>query len=104
MLYAEFDRFDICGAHLALENDYNHGGWIRERPSNLRRRESTGVQLHRMGFDPGIDQCCSFEYLQNDNQRAIYVNALRAFGLPLNRDDETHASVWAFIDSQGVAK
>ncbi len=48
-----FDRFDICGAHLALENDYNEGGWIHERPSNRRRRQSTGVQLHRMHFKPG---------------------------------------------------
>lgn len=98
-MQATFDRFDICGAHLALENDYNSGGWIRERPSNARRKESSGVQLARMGFDPGRDACCSFGYLQNDNQRAVYVNALRAYGLPLNRDDETHADVWAFIDA-----
>jgi hypothetical protein len=99
---ATFDRFDICGAHLALENDYNNGGWISERPSNTRRRESSGVQLARMGFDPGRDSCGSFSYLANDNQRAIYVNALRAYGLPLDRYAETHADVWAFIDSQEV--
>lgn len=50
---AYFDRFDICEAHLALENDYNRDGWIRERPSNRRRRESTGIQLARIGFKPG---------------------------------------------------
>lgn len=48
-----FDRFDICEAHLALEWDYHNGGWLRERPSNRRRMESTDVQLHRMHFRPG---------------------------------------------------
>jgi hypothetical protein len=91
-----FDRFDICGAYLALENDWNVGGWLRERPSNQRRRESIGVQLHRMQFRPARDACCAFEYLQNDNQRAIYVAAARRLGLPLSPDDETHAAVLAF--------
>ena len=98
-----FDRFDICGAYLALENDYNRDGWIPERPSNRRRRESVGIQLARIGFRPALDQCCAFEYLQNDNQRAIYVDALQRFGLPLDRDDETHARIFAFIDAQGAA-
>lgn len=48
-----FDRFDICEAYLALEWDYNVGGWLRERPSNQRRQESTDVQLTRIGFKPG---------------------------------------------------
>lgn len=94
---AQFDRFDICGAHLALENDWNSGGWLRERPSNQRRRESTGAQLWRMDFAPGVDCCCGFEYLQNDNQREIYVSALRRFGLPLDSADETHAPILEFI-------
>lgn len=98
-LSATFDRFDICGAHLALERDFNYGGWLPERPSNKRRDEATHVQLMRMGYCPPRDRCNSFETLQNDNQRAIYVNALRAFGLPLDRDDETHAAIWAFIDA-----
>lgn len=42
--------FDICQAHQQLEADYNFGGWLRERPSNQRRRASTGWQLLRMGF------------------------------------------------------
>lgn len=97
---ADFDRFDICGANLALENDWNKGGWIRERPSNLRRMESTGVQLGRMGFEPGVDRCCAFEYLENDNQREIYCEALAKFGMAkhLSRDDETHADIIEFID------
>lgn len=96
---AYFDRFDICGAYLALENDWNRGGWLPERPSNRRRMESTGVQLARMGFSPGPDSCCGFEYLQNDNQREIYVSALRRFGLPLSADDETHAPIIRFVQS-----
>lgn len=94
---AAFDRFDICGAHLALENEWNRDGWLPERPSNSRRRESTGVQLHRLGFNPGRDSCCAFDYLENDNQREIYVNALHRFGLALSADDETHAGILAFI-------
>lgn len=46
-----FNRIDICAAHLALEWDYNDGGLLQERPSNIRRRMSTGFQLSRMGFD-----------------------------------------------------
>lgn len=42
--------FDICQAHAQLESDYNKGGWLQERPSNQRRMESTGVQLHRMRY------------------------------------------------------
>lgn len=48
-----YDRFDICEAYLAVEQDWNSGGWLRERPSNARRMESTDVQLHRIGFKPG---------------------------------------------------
>lgn len=94
---AHFDRFDICGAHLALENDWNVGGWIRERPSNARRKESTGVQLHRMGFKPALDSCCSFEYLENDNQRDIYCAALQRFKLQLSAGDETHTPILAHM-------
>lgn len=93
---AYFDRFDICGAYLALENDWNNGGWLQERPSNRRRRESIGVQLHRMQFKPALDSCCSFEYLENDNQREIYILALHRFGLKLSAHDETHSEILKF--------
>jgi len=66
----------------------------------MRRAESTGVQLHRMGYKPAGDSCCSFDYLENDNQRAIYCNALHAFGLTLDTKDETHASIIEFIRGQ----
>jgi hypothetical protein len=49
-----FDRFDICEAYLALEQDWHRDGWLQERPSNIRRMESTAVQLHRMDFHPGV--------------------------------------------------
>lgn len=95
---ATFDRLDICGAYLALENDWNHGGWLRERPSNRRRMESIGVQLHRMQYRPAQDSCCSFEHLENDNQREIYCDALQRFGLTLNPADETHGTIVAFME------
>lgn len=49
-----FDRADICEAYYQLEVDYNVNGWLRERPSNQRRKEATHVQLHRMGFKSSI--------------------------------------------------
>ena len=85
---AAWDRFDICFAHQALENDWNVGGMLHERPSNRRRRESTGVQLHRMRFHAGIAGGC-FGALE-ENHREIYVNALIKFGLAreVRPDDE----------------
>ena len=68
-----FDRFDICEAHMAVENAYNVGGWLHERPSNRRRAEATHVQLARIGFRPGA----SFNGYTSltENGREIY-NAL----------------------------
>ena len=45
-----FDRFDICEAYSLLEEHWNHGGWLQERPSNQRRGEACSVQLNRIGF------------------------------------------------------
>lgn len=44
-----FDRYDIVEAHYALEVDYNRGGVLWERSSNMRRNMSTEFQLSRMG-------------------------------------------------------
>lgn len=44
----------ICAAYEAIERDYNVGGILRERPSNMRRREATGIQLARIGWAPGL--------------------------------------------------
>ena len=65
-----FDRFDICEAYLALEWDYNTGGWLHERPSNARRLEATSVQLARIRFKSGA----SFNGYDSltENGRAIY--------------------------------
>jgi len=79
---AYWDRFDICIAHQCLENDWSVGGWLRERPSNRRRKEATHIQLARMGFDDRFHG--SFEdLLHHDTANAaeIYVNALVRFGL-----------------------
>lgn len=80
---AEWDRFDICEAYCVLEWDYNHGGWLKERPSNVRRRESIGVQLHRMQFSGRMDLC--FENL-TDNGKEIYLDRVLKWKLPI--DDE----------------
>ena len=74
----EFDRFDICEAHCCLEWDYNIGGIVRERPSNRRRNESTGVQLSRIGFQPAAGLC--FESLTANGQQ-IYSELVSRYGL-----------------------
>ncbi len=91
---ATWNRFDICFAQQALENDWNDGGWLHERPSNRRRMEATHVQLHRMGFTNPCEGG-SFEALLSDrdefdNAIEIYVERLVDFGLaPLvGPDDE----------------
>lgn len=73
---AYFDRFDICAAYQKLEADYNVGGWLRERPSNIRRMESIGVQLHRMEYHSGMGDGMT------DNARNIYEAARIRLGLP----------------------
>lgn len=75
---AYFDRFDICEAHAVLEWDWNNGGWLRERPSNRRRREATSIQLDRLGFKPRMD--LSFETL-SENGQEIYRELEQRFGL-----------------------
>jgi hypothetical protein len=75
-----FDRFDICEAHLALEWDYNDGGWVRERPSNRRRNESTHAQLARLGFKPGTG-FRGFDSL-SENGQEIYAELVQRYNLP----------------------
>ena len=83
------NRFSICQAYAQLESDYNVGGWLRERPSNQRRRESIGVQLSRIGYsspyvwvdvvaEPGEDE-------GDDNEvREIYMRAVLRWDLPID--------------------
>ena len=80
-----FDRFDICEAYAVLEWDWHAGGWLQERPSNVRRGqrrgyvgESTDVQLSRMRFRPRPN--LSYETL-TENGQAIYNAAAQRFGL-----------------------
>lgn len=75
-----FDRFDICEAYATLESDYNVGGQLQERPSNQRRRESTGVQLHRMGYKPS-PMARGFESM-SENAQEIYMDLVTRYGLP----------------------
>lgn len=74
-----FDRFDICEVHCVLEWDYNVGGWLHERPSNRRRRESTGYQLLRMKFKPSRN--LSYDTL-TENGKEIYNELVARYGLP----------------------
>lgn len=74
-----FDRFDTCEAYACLEAGYNVGGWLRERPSNQRRRESIGVQLHRMQFRARLSLSRA---TLTDNGRAIYAAAVARLNLP----------------------
>lgn len=88
--------FDICQAHQQLEADYNVGGWLRERSSNQRRRESSGVQLLRMGYSdvhrwvnivPGNDD--DDDDRDDEDVRDIYLINVLKLGLPI--DDEMRA-------------
>ena len=72
-----FDSFDICEAYAVIEWDYNLGGWLHERKSNQRRRESTGCQLERLRFRPRPD--LSWDTL-TENGRAIYRALIVRYG------------------------
>ena len=82
--------FDICQAHAQLESDYNVGGWIRERPSNQRRNESTSCQLSRIKYsDPRrwVDICAEQEDDEDggdDDVRDIYLRNVLKWGLPID--------------------
>lgn len=84
-----WNRFDICEAYAVLEWDWNLGGWLHERPSNVRRGrakgfvgEATSVQLARMRFQHGPD--LSYETL-SENGKAIYDAARERFGLGVTK-------------------
>ena len=89
--------FDICQAHAQLESDYNDGGILWERPSNQRRNESTGCQLQRLGYSPGmrwVDICAPQEEdgdPYDDNVRWIYLRNVLKWNLPA--DEEMKAAI-----------
>ena len=86
------NRFSICQAYTQLEADHNVGGWLRERPSNQRRRESIGVQLSRMGYaNPygWVDIAAAPSYGDggddgDDEVREIYMCAVLRWDLPID--------------------
>lgn len=69
-----FDRFDICEAYQALENDYNVGGRLDTR------RESVAVQLHRIDFQSGHLRG-DYEHL-TENGQMIYNTYVERHNLP----------------------
>lgn len=83
---AVFNRFDICEAYWLLEYDWNMGGWLQERPSNVRRMESIGVQLSRIKFSPAVN--LRWETLEENGQE-IYMEAARRFGLPITHSNRS---------------
>lgn len=94
--------FDICQAYAQLESDYNVGGWLRERPSNQRRRESIGVQLLRIGFEPGarwvdILHPDESDHSDDDAVRDIYLMNVLKWNLPID------AEMMAFIKARYTA-
>lgn len=78
-----FDRFAICEAFALLEAHYNVGGWLRERPSNQRRRESIGCQLTRIGYynprTPGLEDT-------EPAVQSIYLDHVLKWRLPIDDD------------------
>lgn len=88
---------DIAQAHLQLEADYNVGGWLHERPSNQRRKASTGWQLARMHYNPAArwvdiksqDPADSSEAEDNDNVRIVYLGNVLRWNLPVHADQIT---------------
>lgn len=90
---AEWNRFDICEAYCCLEGDYSKGGWLQERPSNQRRMESIGVQLHRMQFRPAMG-FSGFNDLTENGQEIYLTNVLK-WRLPL--DEEQRCRILDFF-------
>lgn len=102
------NRFSICQAYSQLEADYNVGGWLRERPSNQRRRESIACQLDRMGFE----NPCGWVEIEaeredcDDNEadevREVYMCAVLRLGLPIG--DGLRAAMRRFFTPEFLAK
>ncbi len=82
------DRVDIIEAHAVLENDYNVGGILIERPSNARRNMSTAYQLSRMHVRLRPD--LAFATL-SDDAKHVYLSNVLSFKLP--RDSEINIAI-----------
>lgn len=69
-----FAPHEWCDVHYLLESDYNLGGWLQERESNIRRgvengyaAEGTHVQLSRMGYQASPNLC--LDTLEDETRR-----------------------------------
>lgn len=86
------DVFAIAQAHAQLESDYNVGGWLRERPSNRRRNESTSCQLARLkyrntyGWVDIYAERDDSDDPQDEDVRGIYIINVLKWGLPMDDD------------------
>lgn len=83
---AYFDRFDIVLAHIILEFDYNISGMLQERPSNIRRKMSTGYQVYRIDKD-FMSQDLYPMFFGSDNAKCIYHNLVNLYHLPTGEYD-----------------
>ena len=100
---SEVSVFAVCQAHQQLEADYNVGGILRERPSNKRRNESTGVQLARIDY-----RTCFWVDIENPEEhegpddeavRDIYILIVLNWNLPISFElgrliNERYSAEW----------
>ena len=101
---SEVSVFAVCQAHQQLEADYNVGGILRERPSNKRRNESTGVQLARMDYRSSfwwvdIENPQDDEDPDNEAVRDIYILNVLNWKLPISFElgrliNERYSAEW----------
>ena len=100
---SEVSVFAVCQAHQQLEADYNVGGILRERPSNRRRNESTGVQLARMDYRTGfwvdIENPDENEDPDDEAVRDIYILNVLNWNLPISFElgrliNERYSAEW----------
>ena len=101
---SEVSVFAVCQAHQQLEADYNVEGILRERPSNKRRNESTGVKLARMGYLSSswwvdIENLEEDEDPDNEAVRDIYILNVLNWKLPISFElgrliNERYSAEW----------
>ena len=100
---SEVSVFAVCQAHQQLEADYNVGGILRERPSNRRRNESTGVQLARMDYRTSfwvdIENPEEHEGPDDEAVRDIYILNVLNWNLPISFElgrliNERYSTEW----------
>ena len=100
---SEVSVFAVCQAHQQLEADYNVGGILRERPSNKRRNESTGVQLARMNYRTSfwvdIENPEEDENPDDEAVRDIYILNVLNWKLPISFElgrliNERYSAEW----------